>query len=142
MGVLRLLVIIPLVLFESTWKLLARSKGYGQRQERPHNVLVATAQVDHQLGLAARFEATSASRVVFMSRGFCRCFVKARMLWPTLRMLAPGSPSHCARKRPAQIFAGLDQLLNIDVILPVRRAQARFSLDQSFYCTRGMWTRV
>ena len=45
-------------------------------------------------------------------------------------------------KVQAQISAGKGRLLDIHGSLPVRREQARFSLDQAFYCRRGKWSRT
>ena len=45
-------------------------------------------------------------------------------------------------KVQALISAGKDRLLDIHESLPVRREQARFSLDQAFYCRRGKWSRA
>ena len=45
-------------------------------------------------------------------------------------------------KVQAQISAGQDRLLDIHESLPVRREQARFSLDQAFYCSRSKWSRA
>jgi hypothetical protein len=58
----------------------------------------AAAHVDHSLRLAARSESISKSEVVFTSRNSAGVSSKAQVLRPTLRRLAPGSPSHCARK--------------------------------------------
>ena len=55
-----------------------------------------------------------------MSRSSAGVPSKIQVLPPTLRTLTPGSPLGKVR---AQISAGQDQLLDIDVNLPVRRGQ-------------------